>query len=101
MDLTIDSRMSKIIFFIIYADVSYNLLLGQDWIHNTHCMPSSLHQTLAYWNGTKVEYVRANHEASAAWADLVRAKSCEECDTLIIEPPQLDTDKIAFGRFTD
>ncbi|KAI6698113.1 hypothetical protein NL676_018232, partial [Syzygium grande] len=87
VDLPIGSRTFKTTFLIIDEDVSYNLLLGQDWIHSTQCMPSSLHQALAFWNGSKVEYVKANHEASVMWANLVSVSLSGECDTPIIEPP--------------
>lgn len=62
--LAIENRSSKIIFFIVDVDVSYNLLLSRDWIHMNQCVPSSLHQTSAFCNGDKVEYVRANHYAT-------------------------------------
>lgn len=32
-DFTVESKTSKTSFFVFYADGSYNLLLGRDWIH--------------------------------------------------------------------
>lgn len=45
--------------------------------------------------------MKVNHETSVTWADLVRVNLNEERNPPIIKPPQLGTDKIALGRFTE
>ncbi|CAN1331700.1 hypothetical protein LINPERPRIM_LOCUS35435 [Linum perenne] len=37
-------------FFIVGGVVSYNALLGRDWIYASKCVPSSLHQCMMLWN---------------------------------------------------
>ncbi|CAL2236861.1 unnamed protein product [Prunus armeniaca] len=32
------------------TSTTYNALLGRDWIHQSLCVPSTLHQKLAFWN---------------------------------------------------
>ncbi|CAL2240397.1 unnamed protein product [Prunus armeniaca] len=35
---------------ILHHVFTYNALLGRDWIHQSLCVPSTLHQQLAIWN---------------------------------------------------
>ena len=46
MELTIGSKTLATAFFVINVQGRYNLILGCDWIHANHCVPSSLHQFL-------------------------------------------------------
>ena len=46
MELTIGSKTLATAFFVADVQGSYNLILGRDWIHANHCVPSSLHQFL-------------------------------------------------------
>src|SRR3954462_14000703 len=39
---------SEVTDYVIDADTSYNLLLGQPWIHKNHIVPSTLHQVMKY-----------------------------------------------------
>ncbi|KAL3717449.1 hypothetical protein ACJRO7_008955 [Eucalyptus globulus] len=48
VNLMIRSRTTKITFFMIDVNGSYNLLLGRDCIHSNQYIPSSLHQRLAF-----------------------------------------------------
>src|SRR4051812_10168215 len=41
---------SEVTVYIIDADTSYNLLLGQPWIHKNQIVPSTLHQGMKYGN---------------------------------------------------
>lgn len=34
--------------YVIYAETSYNLLLGKPWIHRNGIVPSTLHQIMKY-----------------------------------------------------
>ncbi|CAL9020229.1 unnamed protein product [Prunus brigantina] len=45
------SKKLKIAFFVVdTTSTTYNALLGRDWIHQSLCVPSTLHQQLALWN---------------------------------------------------
>src|SRR4051812_13117552 len=39
---------SEVMVYVIDADILYNLLLGQPWIHRNHIVPSTLHQVMKY-----------------------------------------------------
>jgi hypothetical protein len=43
MELTIGSKTLATTFFVAEVQGSYNLILGQDWIHANRCVPSTLH----------------------------------------------------------
>ena len=47
-------------FFISEVQGNFNLILGCDWIHANHCLPSSLHQFLIQWIGDEVEVVHGD-----------------------------------------
>ena len=44
---------SKVTYYVIDADTSYNLLLGRLWIHHNSIVPSTLHQVMKYINGSE------------------------------------------------
>jgi hypothetical protein len=46
VELTIISKTLRTDFFIIKGRGSYNLLLGQDWIHANCCIPSTKHHLM-------------------------------------------------------
>jgi predicted aspartyl protease len=46
VDLTIGTKTLSTAFFVIKGRGSYNLLLGQDWIHANCCIPSTMHQCI-------------------------------------------------------
>ena len=52
------SKLSTV-FFVIDAEPSYNVLLGRDWIHTAKCVPSTLHQKIAFWEDDKIVTVDA------------------------------------------
>jgi hypothetical protein len=58
MELTISSKTLLTAFFFIKERVSYNLLLGRDWIHANCCIPSTMHQCIIQWIGDSVEVVQ-------------------------------------------
>lgn len=41
--LTVRYKMTETILFVIDVVTTYNALLGQEWIHASRCIPSSLH----------------------------------------------------------
>ena len=44
VELTIGSKTLLTTFFVIDGKGSYNLLLGNDWIHANCCVPLTMHQ---------------------------------------------------------
>jgi hypothetical protein len=46
MELTVISKTIPTAFFIAEVQGNYNAILGHDWIHANHCVPSTLHQFL-------------------------------------------------------
>ncbi|CAL8151983.1 unnamed protein product [Prunus armeniaca] len=51
VDVIVGTKKLKIAFFVVDTmSTTYNALLGRDWIHQSLCVPSTLHQQLALWN---------------------------------------------------
>jgi hypothetical protein len=69
MELTVGSKMIPTAFFIAEVQGNYNAILGRDWIHANHCVPSTLHQFLIQLVGEEVEIVHADVLACVATAD--------------------------------
>jgi hypothetical protein len=46
VELIIGSKTLSNALFVIKGRGSYNLLLGQDWIHANYCIPSTMHQCI-------------------------------------------------------
>jgi hypothetical protein len=46
MELTVGSKSLATGFFIIEVQGNYSIILGHDWIHINHCVPSTLYQFL-------------------------------------------------------
>jgi hypothetical protein len=63
---TINSKTLPTAFFVIKRRGSYNLLLGQDWIHANCCIPSTMHQCIIQWIGDSVEVVQGESSLTAA-----------------------------------
>ena len=55
--ITVGSKTSLSIFFVINSTANYNALLGRDWIHVNWCVSFSFHQFLLFWKGDEVEVV--------------------------------------------
>ncbi|CAL8164900.1 unnamed protein product [Prunus armeniaca] len=51
VDVLVGSKKLKVAFFVVdTTSTTYNALLGRDWIHQSLCVPSTLHQQLTLWN---------------------------------------------------
>jgi hypothetical protein len=48
---------------------NYSVILGRDWIHANHCIPSTLHQFLIQWIDDEIEVVHTDVSAYIALAD--------------------------------
>jgi hypothetical protein len=46
MELTMGRKSLSTTFFVIEVQGNYSVILGCDWIHANHCVPSTLHQFL-------------------------------------------------------
>jgi hypothetical protein len=46
MELTVGSKSLTTAFFIVEVQGNYRVILGHDWIHVNHCVPSTLHPFL-------------------------------------------------------
>jgi hypothetical protein len=69
MELNVGSKTVPTAFFVADMQGNYNILLGHDWIHANHCVPSSLHQFLIQWVDDEIEVVHADTSAFVALAD--------------------------------
>jgi hypothetical protein len=69
MERTVGSKMIPTAFFIMEVQGNYNSILGHDWIHANHCVPSTLHEFLIQWVDEKVEIVCADVSACVATTD--------------------------------
>ena len=57
LDVTIDELKARPLFHVIDSKASYNLLLGQLWIHGNGVVPSTLHQCFKYCDGKQIKVV--------------------------------------------
>jgi hypothetical protein len=48
---------------------NYSVILGRDWIHTNHCIPSTLHQFLIQWIDDEIEVVHVDTSAYIALVD--------------------------------
>jgi hypothetical protein len=46
IEFTIGSKLHATVFLVVEVQGKYSVILGHDWIHANHCVPSSLHQFL-------------------------------------------------------
>jgi hypothetical protein len=60
MELTIGSKSLATAFFIVEVQGNYSIILGRNWIHVNHCVPSTLHQFLIQWIDDEIEVVHAD-----------------------------------------
>ena len=75
---------TNIVFFVVDAKPGYIILLGREWIHANHCVPSTLYQQLQFWNGDKIKVVSADsHPFHFSCKKFLRilftGNSCEFC----------------------
>lgn len=61
LDLKVGSIARPTMFVVMPSKANYNLLLGREWIHGIGAIPSTLHQTLVFWNNKGApEYTPSN-----------------------------------------
>ncbi|KAG9458562.1 hypothetical protein H6P81_003070 [Aristolochia fimbriata] len=73
LELLIGDMTSHVLFHVIDASTSYNVLLGRPWLHNNKVVPSTLHQCFKYYQDGEEKTVFADEcpftEAEASFAD--------------------------------
>jgi hypothetical protein len=69
LELTIGSKSLATAFFVIEVQDNYSVILGYDWMHANHCIPSTLHQFLIQWIDDEIEVVHTNVSAYIALVD--------------------------------
>jgi hypothetical protein len=69
MELTVGSKLLATVFFIVEVQGNYSVILGRDWIHSNHCIPSTLHQFLIQWIDDEIVVVHVDTLAYIALAD--------------------------------
>jgi hypothetical protein len=69
MELTVRSKSLATTFFIVEVQGNYSVILGCDWSHANHCIPSTLHEFLIQWNDDEVEVVHADASSYIALAN--------------------------------
>jgi hypothetical protein len=69
VELTVGSKSLANTFFVTEVQGNYSVILGCDWIHANHCIPSTLHQFLIQWIDDEIEVVHANASAYIALVD--------------------------------
>ena len=47
-ELTVGSRITNTLFFVVDGRPGYTILLGRKWIHANQCVPPTLHQQLQF-----------------------------------------------------
>ena len=63
----------NVAFFVVHTKAAYNALLGREWIHSNWVIPSSLHQSLMFWNDD-VEMVKADNRSFEACNNTIDAQ---------------------------
>lgn len=59
LKLQIGKFISSVLFHVIDAKISFELLLGRVWLHEIGVVPSTWHQCFKYSRGGEVKYVVA------------------------------------------
>ncbi|XP_021801683.1 uncharacterized protein LOC110745843 [Prunus avium] len=78
VDVIVGTKELKVAFFVVdTTSTTYNALLNRDWIHQSLCVPSTLHQQLALWNEEGyMEIVEANPRPFLPSAMCFEARDC-------------------------
>jgi hypothetical protein len=71
MELTVGSKSLTTAFFIVKVQGNYSVILGHDWIHTNHCVPSTLHQFLIQWIDDEIEVVHGDASGYIALANAI------------------------------
>ena len=68
VELKVGNKITNVAFFFVHTKAAYNALLGREWIHSNWVIPSSLHQSLMFWNNdNSVKMVKADNRPFEAY----------------------------------
>jgi len=92
VELKVGRKTVPTSFFIVNSKSTYTVLFGRDWIHANCCIPSTMHQYLAQWDGDEVEVVPADDSSEVSLADMnawdvdgqepISGIALEDCDRI-------------------
>ncbi|KAI5316404.1 hypothetical protein L3X38_036111 [Prunus dulcis] len=51
LQVQVGGKVRMTAFFMVETTAHFSALLGRYWIHESMCVPSSLHRTLQFWHG--------------------------------------------------
>ena len=69
------NKITNVAFFVVHTKAAYNALLGREWIHSNWVIPSSLHQSLMFWNNdNSVEMVKVDNRPFEACNNTIDAQ---------------------------
>ena len=78
VELRVGTRTSLTAFFVVETSAAYNTLLGQDLIHQSFCIPFTLHQLLIFWNREEVEVIGVDNKPFVARLNNAKALLYED-----------------------
>jgi hypothetical protein len=67
--LTVGGKSIATVIFIVEVQGYSSVILGCDWIHTNHCIPSTLHQFLIQWIDDEIEVAHMDASTYIALAD--------------------------------
>ncbi|XP_073138879.1 uncharacterized protein [Henckelia pumila] len=73
-EVLVGSKASISAFFVVNSSANFQALLGRDWIHENHFIPSSMHQFLMFWIGDDVEIVQEDSQPFQASSIVVESR---------------------------
>jgi hypothetical protein len=72
--------VATLAFFVVNNDLTYNALLGRDWIHSNWVVPSSLHQLLVFWkDDNNIEMVKVDERPFVTYNNNVDEQLYNDC----------------------
>ncbi|XP_072058183.1 uncharacterized protein [Arachis hypogaea] len=61
LTVKVGSSEQNTVFLVVPSKVSYNALLGRDWIHSVGAVPSTMHQSVLLWTKDgKLEVIKVD-----------------------------------------
>ena len=75
VELKVENKITNVAFFVVYTKAAYNALLGRECIHSNWVIPSSLHQSLIFWNDdNSIEMMKADNRPFEACNNTIDAQ---------------------------
>ncbi|KAK7832028.1 hypothetical protein CFP56_026761 [Quercus suber] len=75
VELKVGNKITNVTFFFVHTKAAYNALLGREWIHSDWVIPSSLHQSLMFWNDdNSIKMVKVDNKPFEACNNTIEAQ---------------------------